>query len=96
MRMLEACILTGGVERESPSFLALFSSFIWTSASLSQGDISLVFLWRLSVGAIVVLVVHVVLHMDSWAQKRRKESLTKPKLCPAFKRSIVVSQRKTN
>lgn len=54
------------------------------------------FFVSLSVGAIVVLVVHVLFHMDSWAHEKRKGSFTKPKLCPAFKHSIVVSQRKTN
>lgn len=33
----------GKREKDSPHFLVLFRSFIWTSASLSQGDISLFF-----------------------------------------------------
>lgn len=63
----------------------LFSSFISTSASPSQEDVSLGVLSCLSVGAIVVAAAHVVFHMGSWARARRKGSLTKPKLCPAFK-----------
>lgn len=60
-----------------------------------SGRCILGFLSCLSVSAIVILVVHVVSHMDSWARARRKGSLTNPN-CVQLSNKALLSQRKTN
>lgn len=74
-----------------PSFRAI--QFIYGRQSISEsGSSVLCVLLGLSLVLIVKHVLHVVSHMASWAGG----PLTKPKLCPAFKTSIVVCERKTN
>lgn len=76
-----------------PPFFFRAIQFIYGRQSISEsGSSVLCVLLGLSLVLIVRHVLHVVSHMASWAGG----PLTKPKLCPAFKTSIVVCERKTN
>lgn len=67
--------------------------FIYGRQSIPESGSSVLrVLFGLSPALIVRRVLHVVSHMASWAGG----PLTKPKLCPAFKTSIVGCERKTN
>jgi len=79
----------------SPPPPSLFRAIqcIYGRQSISEsGSSVLCVLLGLSLVLIVRHVLHVVSHMASWAGG----PLTKPKLYPAFKTSIVVCERKTN
>lgn len=76
--------------------LLLFTSFISTRASPSHGDVSLGFCWACQLVPLWSLLYMLYSIWTAGPGRGERGSRTKPKLCPAFKHRIVVSQRKTN